>query len=98
LDRCVRAEDPETRLCEAKFANLFLYENNSFRIVVQQNAPRAYAERWRRNPILVVEDNPRNPLAGLAAARRRNDGFLVFAPRRKMARQGSRVQVMAKSP
>jgi GAF domain-containing protein len=58
-----------TRLCEAKFANLFLYEKDTFRIVAQQNAPRAYAERWRRNPVLVVDDNPRNPLARLAATR-----------------------------
>jgi signal transduction histidine kinase len=58
-----------TRLCEAKFANLFLYEKDSFRIVAQQNAPAAYAERWRRNPFLVVDDNPRNPLARLAATR-----------------------------
>src|SRR5262249_53683332 len=58
-----------TRLCEAKFANLFLYEKDSFRIVAQQNAPRAYAERWRRNPVLVVDDNPRNSLARLAATR-----------------------------
>jgi GAF domain-containing protein len=58
-----------TRLCEAKFANLFLYEKDSFRIVAQQNAPRAYAERWRRNPVLVVDDNARNPLARLAATR-----------------------------
>jgi GAF domain-containing protein len=58
-----------TRLCEAKFANLFLYEKDAFRIVAQQNAPRAYAERWRRNPVLGVDDNPRNPLARLAATR-----------------------------
>jgi GAF domain-containing protein len=58
-----------TRLCEAKFANLFLYEKDSFRIIAQQNAPAAYAERWRRNPFLVVDDNPRNPLARLAATR-----------------------------
>src|SRR5262249_13162885 len=58
-----------TRLCEARFANLFLYEKDSFRIVAQQNAPRAYAERWRRNPVLVVDDNLRNPLARLAATR-----------------------------
>jgi GAF domain-containing protein len=58
-----------TRLCEAKFANLFLYEKNSFRVVAQQNAPRAYAERWRKNPVLIVDDNPRNPLARLVATR-----------------------------
>ena len=50
-----------TRICEAKFANLFLYEDNSFRIAAQQNAPPAYAERWRNNPVHVVSDKPRNP-------------------------------------
>jgi signal transduction histidine kinase/DNA-binding response OmpR family regulator len=58
-----------TRICQAKFANLFLYEENSFRIAAQQNAPPAYAERWRRNPVLVIGDSPRNPLARLAATR-----------------------------
>jgi GAF domain-containing protein/CheY-like chemotaxis protein len=58
-----------TRICEAKFANLFLYEENSFRVVAQQNPPPVYAERWRRQPVLVVSDNPRNPLARLAASR-----------------------------
>jgi GAF domain-containing protein len=60
-----------TRICEAKFANLFLYEDNSFRIVGHQNAPPAYAERWRTNPIHVVGDKPRNPnpLDRLAATR-----------------------------
>jgi GAF domain-containing protein len=48
-----------TRICEAKFANLFLYETNSFRIAAQLNAPPAYAERWRRQPTLTVSDNPR---------------------------------------
>src|SRR5262249_45675645 len=35
-----------TRICEAKFGNLFLYADNSFRIAAQKNAPPAYAERW----------------------------------------------------
>ena len=50
-----------TRICEAKFGNLFLYADNSFRIAAQKNAPPAYAERWRQRPILVVGDNPHNP-------------------------------------
>src|ERR1700730_6934394 len=58
-----------TRICEAKFANLFLYEENSFCLVAQQNAPPAYAERWHRQPVVVIGDNPRNPLARLAATR-----------------------------
>jgi len=57
------------RICGAKFANLFLYEDNSFRIVALQNAPPAYAERWRHQPVLRVADNPRNPLGRLAATK-----------------------------
>ena len=34
-----------TRICEAKFGNLFLYEETRFVSVRQQSAPRAYAER-----------------------------------------------------
>jgi two-component system NtrC family sensor kinase len=59
-----------TRICGAKFGNLFLYEENSFRIAAQQNPPPAYAERWRRRPVLAVGDNPRNPLDRLVATRR----------------------------
>ena len=58
-----------TRICEAKFANLFLYETNSFRIAAQLNAPPAYAERWRRQPTLMVSDNPQNPLTRLVASK-----------------------------
>jgi signal transduction histidine kinase len=59
-----------TRICEAKFANLFLYEANSFRIAAQLNAPSAYAERWRRQPTLTVSDNPQNPLTRLVASKK----------------------------
>jgi signal transduction histidine kinase/CheY-like chemotaxis protein len=57
------------RICNAKFGNLFLYEGNSFRIAAQRNAPPAYAERWRQNPVLMVDDNPHNPLARLVKTR-----------------------------
>jgi histidinol-phosphate/aromatic aminotransferase/cobyric acid decarboxylase-like protein len=53
------------RICSATFGNLFLYEGGSFRIAAQRNAPAAYAERWRQNPVLIVDDNPHNPLARL---------------------------------
>jgi hypothetical protein len=52
---------------DAKFGNLFLYADNSFRIAAQKNAPPAYAERWRKRPVLMVGDNPHNPLDRLAA-------------------------------
>src|SRR5262245_57212785 len=58
-----------TRICEAKFGNLFLYADNSFRIAAQKNAPPAYAERWRQRPVIVVGDNPNNPLDRLAASK-----------------------------
>jgi GAF domain-containing protein len=57
------------RICEANFGNLFLYEKDSFRIVAMHNAPRAYAERWRREPVAVVSDNLRLPLARLAGSK-----------------------------
>jgi GAF domain-containing protein len=52
-------------ICSATFGNLFLCEGSSFRIAAQRNAPAAYAERWRQNPVLIVDDNPHNPLARL---------------------------------
>jgi two-component system NtrC family sensor kinase len=57
------------RICEAKFGNLFLYENGSFRIVAMQNAPLAYAERWQEEPVLLVAANPRFPLSRVAATK-----------------------------
>jgi len=58
------------RICEATFGNLFLYENDSFHIVVMQNAPRAYDERWRQEPVVVIGDNPHFPLSRLAQSKR----------------------------
>ena len=59
-----------TRICAAKFGNLFLYSNASFRIVAMQNAPVAYAERWQKNPTVVVADNPHMPIARLAGTKK----------------------------
>jgi GAF domain-containing protein len=58
------------RICEAKFANLFLYADNAFHLAAHQNAPAAYAERWAKNPVLTLSENSRNPLARLAASKR----------------------------
>src|SRR5438552_471615 len=57
------------RICAAKFGNLFLYHDNSFRIVAMQNAPSAYADWWHKNPIVVIADNPHMPIARLAATK-----------------------------
>jgi signal transduction histidine kinase len=38
-----------TRLCEAKFATLYLREGQAFRLVAHHNAPAAYVEERRKN-------------------------------------------------
>ncbi len=57
------------RICQAKFGNMFLYEDNSFRMVAMQNPPPAYAERWRQKPVLPAGESPRSPLARLATTK-----------------------------
>src|SRR5262249_50042124 len=52
-----------TRLCEAKFGTLYLREGQAFRLVGQHNAPAAYVEERRRNPLLL------RPIAGSALGR-----------------------------
>ena len=41
-----------TRICEANFGNLVLVEGDGFRFVAERNAPAAYADVMRRNPVL----------------------------------------------
>jgi signal transduction histidine kinase/DNA-binding response OmpR family regulator len=55
-----------TRICEAKFGTMFLYEGGAFRVVAQKDAPHTYIERWSSEPVLVVADHPSVPLARLA--------------------------------
>jgi GAF domain-containing protein len=40
------------RICEAKFGSLYLCEGDAFRVTAQHNAPLAFAEERRREPIL----------------------------------------------
>jgi two-component system, NtrC family, sensor kinase len=40
------------RICGAKFGNLYLCENEGLRVVAIHNAPQAYVEERRRNPII----------------------------------------------
>ena len=58
-----------TRICEAKFGTMFLYEAGAFRVVAQKDAPLVYIERWSREPLFVVADHPGIPLARLASTR-----------------------------
>ena len=57
-----------TRICDAKFGNLLLYEGNVFRVAAMHGAPPAWAELRRRDPILRF--GPKNPLARIAETRR----------------------------
>ena len=41
-----------TRLCEAKFGTMYLYEADAYRAVATHNAPAAYAEARTRDPLV----------------------------------------------
>jgi signal transduction histidine kinase/putative methionine-R-sulfoxide reductase with GAF domain len=56
-----------TRICEASFGNLLLYEGNAFRVAAMHGAPLAWDELRRRDP--VIRFGPKSPLARIAATR-----------------------------
>src|SRR5262249_20211070 len=49
-----------TRICEAKFGSMYLYEGDAFRFVAQPNAPLPFVEARTRDPI--VRPPPDTPL------------------------------------
>ena len=53
-----------TRICEAKFGNLFLREGETFRAVAWHGEP-TYVEDWQREPLTIKIDDPHIPLARL---------------------------------
>ena len=55
-----------TRICEAKFGTLFLYEGGAFRSAALHNAPPALAEFLERGPI---RPGPNLPLGQVAATK-----------------------------
>jgi len=58
-----------TRICEAKFGVLHLYEGGGFRVGATHNAPSAFAEAMaRREPIF--RPSPQHPLVRVAATKR----------------------------
>jgi GAF domain-containing protein len=56
-----------TRICEAKFGNLLLYEGAAFRRVALYNAPREWDELTQRNP--TIHPGPEDPLVRLVATK-----------------------------
>ena len=56
-----------TRICEAKFGNLWLREGDNFRIGATHGAPPAYAEARRREP--VIHFSPGDPLSRMIATK-----------------------------
>jgi GAF domain-containing protein len=57
-----------TRLCEAKFGNLFLRENDAFRAVAM-HGPSRLVEWLKREPVVELRDHPRVPLARVAISK-----------------------------
>ena len=58
-----------TRICEARFGNLLLYENenDAFRMAAMHGAPPEFAEKRGREPI--IHPSPKNPLFRVAKTR-----------------------------
>ena len=54
-----------TRICEATFGNLFLYEGPIFRSVAV-HSKGGHADSWRRNPVIDLRDNAEVPLNRVA--------------------------------
>jgi hypothetical protein len=75
-----------TRICEAKFGNLLLYEGDVFRVAAMHGAPSAWDELRRRDPML--RSSGKHPLARIAATRqlqhvadfRLEEGYLEREP------------------
>jgi len=56
-----------TRICEAKFANLLLYDGDAFRVVAMHGAPPEWEALRRRDP--VIRFSPANPLGRVVATK-----------------------------
>src|SRR5262249_4616438 len=50
------------RICEAKFGNIYLWNDNAFRLVAAHNTPAAFAESRKRAPF---RPNPGHPFSSL---------------------------------
>ena len=55
-----------TRICEAKFGNVYLWDGDAFRLVAAHNTPPAFAESRRREPF---RPKPNHPFSRMAATK-----------------------------
>jgi signal transduction histidine kinase len=55
-----------TRICDAKFGNIYLWDGDSFRLVAAHNTPPAFAESRRRTPF---RPKPSHPFSRMAATK-----------------------------
>jgi class 3 adenylate cyclase len=53
-----------TRICEAQFGNFMLHEGSTFRAVAWHGEP-TYVEKLQREPLIIISDDTRAPLARL---------------------------------
>jgi GAF domain-containing protein len=58
-----------TRICEAKFGNLFLREAETFRVVALHGPPTGYVDTYRRHPVLTPADIAGTPLGRVAESK-----------------------------
>jgi two-component system, NtrC family, sensor kinase len=58
-----------TRLCEAKFGNLFLREEDAFRTVAIHGPPTAYVDWYQREPLVELDAIRHTPLWRIATSR-----------------------------
>ena len=59
-----------TRLCDAKFGSLWLCTEDGIRNVAMHDVTRAYAESWKREPLLVFREHPNAVLTKMARAKK----------------------------
>jgi two-component system, NtrC family, sensor kinase len=54
-----------TRICEATFGNLWLFEGNAFRAVAVHGT-QSFVDNMRRNPVIDLREHPKIPLSRVA--------------------------------
>ena len=54
-----------TRICEATFGNLWLFEGNALRAVAVHGT-QSFVDNMRRNPVIDLREHPKIPLARVA--------------------------------